>query len=266
VKLSGKVAVITGAGSGIGRAIALLFAKEGADVVILDVDLEAAEKVASEIKALGREAMALKVDVSNYYEVKEAAKRVIEKFGKVDILVNNAGITKRIEAEKISLEEWNKVIGVDLNGTFFCSQAFGREMIKRRSGKIINISSQAAIGATPFEAHYVAAKSGIIGLTKALAVEWARYGILVNCICPGFTETPLTKRLMSQLPPEVFAERIRRIPLGRPAQPEDQAKVALFLASSDSDYITGQAIPVDGGTTALSSGYSPPTYVPKESS
>lgn len=235
----------------------MLFAKEGADIVVLDTDLEAAESVESEIKALGRRGMAVNVDVSNYDQVNEAAKSVMEKFEKVDILVNNAGANKRVKPESMSLEEWNMITGVNLNGTFFCSQAFGKEMIKRRSGKIINISSASGITAPPLSAPYVASKSGIIGLTKALAVDWARYGVNVNCLAPGSTETPLTKKLFSS--PEARAERIKRIPLGRAAQPEDQAKVALFLASSDSGYVTGQVIAVDGGSTALSSGYSPPT-------
>ena len=255
MKLKEKVALVTGAGAGIGKAIAISFAKEGANIILNDVNKENAIQVAGEIKKLGRKCEVHIVDVGHYESVKKMTEEVIKSFGRIDILVNNAGIASRTPAEKITEKIWHKVININLNGVFFCSKAVGTHMIERRNGNIINISSMAGIAAIPNDLPYVASKHGVIGITRALAIEWAKYNIRVNCICPGLTITPLVE-MVSAKEPKLFSERIERIPLGRPATPNDQAQVAMFLASDESSYVTGHVIPVDGGMSALFSGYS----------
>jgi len=253
--LEKKVALVTGGGRGIGRAIALALASEGANLVVNDINLTIAKSVADEIKRLGHDALAWKADISSYDEDRAMVQAAIKKFGGIDILVNNAGIAYRCPAEEIELSQWNKMIDVCLSGTFFLCQIVGREMIKVRRGKIINISSMSGIYGPIFMADYAAAKHGIVGLTKALGVEWAKYNIHVNCICPGITSTEMSKEWQTKYPLQ-FEQRKARIPLRRLAKPDDIAKAAIFLASSDSDYITGSSICVDGGNGALFSGYS----------
>ena len=254
-KLGNKVALVTGAGRGIGRAIALAFAKEGSNVIVNDINFDAVCKVADEIKALGRDALPLKADISNYEEDQAMVEAALNKFGNINILVNNAGIPSGFPAEQITLSQWNKMIGVCLSGVFFLCQLVGREMIKARSGKIINISSMSGLFGPIFMADYAAAKHGVVGITKALGVEWAKYKVNVNCICPGLTDTDMVREWGSRLP-QVLEKRKARIPLGRVAKPEDMANAAVFLASTDSDYITGVALCVDGGNGALFSGLS----------
>jgi len=252
MKASGKVAIVTGAGQGIGKAIALALVKEGADVVIADINLKAAEIFAEEATAFGK-AIAMKVDVSSKVDVDRMMKEALKQFRRIDILVNNAGIAIMAGADEITVEQWDQVVDINLKGTFLCSQAVGREMIKRKSGKIINIASAAAHSAAPNMVAYNVSKAGVIQLTKTLAVEWAKYNINVNSISPGVTEGVMLSRLRVE-DPEAFKAREQRIPLKRVNQPKDIAKLVIFLSSEDSDNITGEDIRLDGGMLAIHPG------------
>lgn len=250
MRLEGRVAVVTGAARGIGKAIASCFAEEGADVVIPDVDLENVNATAQEItKRTNRRVVGIKTDVSDPSDVDEMAKTVIDKFGKADILVNNAGIPLVRRSEDMTADEWDKVMDINLKGVFLCSKAFGRHMIERRAGRIINIASMDAIVALPERAAYCASKAGVMQLSKVLAVEWAKYNVRVNAIAPGYTKTDIVKGLIER---GLFNEEDikRRSPMHRMADPSEIAKVALFLASDESSYVTGETILVDGGWTA----------------
>lgn len=253
MELEGKVALVTGGGQGIGKAIVLALAKKGASVVIADIDLESADKVAGEAGKFSK-AVAKKADVSSETDVKQLVRETLEEFGRIDILVNNAGIDLKLPTEEVTVEQWQQVMDINLKSVFLCAQAVGREMIKNRSGKIINIASVAGHAAVPRMAAYNASKAGVLLLTKTLAVEWAKYNINVNSISPGVTETSLLSRLRME-DPEAIKAREERIPLGRVAQPEDIAQVAVFLASSASDNITGEDIKSDGGMLAIHAGY-----------
>jgi 3-oxoacyl-[acyl-carrier protein] reductase len=254
MKLENKVAIITGAGSGIGRAIALTFAKEGANIIVADIDVEAAKEVVEEVRSLGRQAHAIKVDVSNSEEVSQLANTTLANFKKIDILVNNAGITAAIPATEMTEAEWDKIINVCLKGQFLCAQAAGRQMIKQKQGKIINIGSPGGHFAQPEFVAYAAAKAGVLQLTKVLAVEWGKYNINVNTLTPGVTWTAMNERLQKQKP-QYFTKYMERLPLKRFNKPEDIANAALFLASPESDNMTGQEIIVDMGICALHPGY-----------
>jgi len=254
MKLDGKVAIVTGAGQGIGRAIALSLAEEGASVVVCDINPQTAQDVTKEIQSLGRQAEAIKADVSNSEDVEELVRKSLDRFKKIDILVNNAGICLVSSAEELSEDEWDKTIDVNLKGTFLCSQAVGREMIKQKCGKIVNIGSGAGhIGIQDIIAYSVS-KAGVISLTKVLAVEWGRYNINVNAVSPGSCRTPAAEKVRVGNP-KTHEERIRRIPLQREAMPGDVAKAVLYLASPESNYITGDVIKVDGGMTAVHPGF-----------
>ena len=243
MQLKDKVALITGGARGIGRAIALLFAKEGADIVIWDINLQEALKTCREIEALGGQALAEQVDVTDYKKVAEAVNKILDKFTKVDILVNNAGITKDNLILRMSDAEWDAVLNVNLKGTFNCIKAVSKIMIKQRSGKIINIASIIGIIGNAGQANYSASKAGIIVLTKTAAKELASRNINVNAVAPGFIQTEMTAKLSEEL-----KEKMRQaIPLSRFGTPSDIAKVSLFLAAEESNYITGQTITVDGG-------------------
>jgi len=241
--LEGKVALVTGGARGIGRAIALLFAKEGADIAVADVNLQQAENTAKEIGSFGRQAIALQVDITDYGKVEEAVNKILDKLGKVDILVNNAGITKDNLLLRMSEAEWDAVLDVNLKGTFNCIKAVSRPMIKQRSGKIINIASIIGIIGNPGQANYSASKAGIIALTKTAAKELASRNINVNAVAPGFIQTEMT----AKLPEEIKQKMLAAIPMGKLGVPEDVAAVCLFLASEESGYITGQTIVIDGG-------------------
>lgn len=249
MRLKNKVAIVTGGSRGIGEAITARLATEGARVVIIGRDLAAAKKVAAKLKENGRTVMAIKADVSNKAEVEAMMKKVMEEFGRVDILVNNAGMAVVGPSSELPEEQWRKGIDVMLTGAFFCSQAAGREMIKQKSGKIINIASINGIGAFPERACYCSAKAGVMGLTKALGCEWARYNINVNAIAPSYVETDLMKNLIEAGTLDK-KEIARRAPLGRLAAAEDVADSVVFLASAESRFIEGQTIVVDGGWTA----------------
>jgi len=244
VRLEGKVALVTGASRGIGREIALEFAREGADVAVNYAGSEEkAREVAEEIKAMGRKALLVQCDVSDSQAVQDMIKSVVDYFGGLDILVNNAGITRDNLILRMKEEEWDAVINTNLKGVFLCTKAAARAMMKKRSGRIINISSIVGITGNPGQANYVAAKSGVIGLTKTTAKEFASRGITVNAIAPGFISTDMTENLSE----EVKEAMIKQVPLARIGEPKEIARVALFLASPDSSYMTGQILRVDGG-------------------
>ncbi len=244
--LKGKKAIVTGATAGIGRAIALKLAEQGADVAVFGTNEERGQKVVDEIKSqTGQEALFISLDVSNTQQAQEAVDKVIEKFGTVDILVNNAGIVKDGLLLRMSETDWDRVIEVNLKSVYNMSKAVLRTMMKARSGKIINISSVIGLTGNAGQVNYAASKSGIIGVTKSLAKELASRNIFVNCIAPGFIETGMTDTLNDKLREEV----LKGIPMRRIGRPEEIAHVALFLASDGANYITGQVLPVDGGMT-----------------
>ncbi|UCE37094.1 MAG: beta-ketoacyl-ACP reductase [Thermoplasmata archaeon] len=242
MKLKDKVALITGAGSGIGEATALRFAEEGAKVVINDVVEENANSVAEKINSKGKEAIVLLADISSKEEVDRMFHEIMDIFEKLDILVNNAGINKDAFAKKMTEEQWDAVININLKGTFLCCQAAMKIMGEQKYGRIINTSSIGALG-NMGQANYAASKCGVIGLTKTLALECARYNINVNCVAPGATKTPMTIKM----PKEIFDMITDKIPLNRWAEPKEIANMHVFLASDEASYITGQVIFVDGG-------------------
>ncbi|WP_135547079.1 3-oxoacyl-[acyl-carrier-protein] reductase [Paenibacillus cymbidii] len=242
--LNGKVAIVTGASRGIGRAIALELAQAGADVVVNYAGSEqAAADVVAAIEALGRRAIKQRANIGVAAEAEELVKTTLEAFGKVDILVNNAGITRDNLLMRMKEEEFDQVIQTNLKGVFNCLKAVTRPMMKQRSGRIINISSVVGVLGNAGQANYVAAKAGVIGLTKSAARELASRGITVNAVAPGYIVTDMTE----QLPEEMKGKLMEQIPLARLGQPEDIAKAVRFLASDDASYMTGQTIHVDGG-------------------
>ncbi len=241
--LEGKSALITGGARGIGKEIAMVFAKEGANIAICDVNLEEAEKTAKEIHDLSRESLAFKVDVTDSMQVQDMADKILDKFNKIDILINNAGITKDNLLLRMSEEEWDKVIAVNLKGAFLCTKIVSKIMLKQRFGKIVNLASIIGIMGNAGQANYAASKAGIIGLTKSVAKELASRNICVNAIAPGFIKTDMT----SKLPEDVQKKMLSVIPLARFGEAKDVADLALFLSSESSSYITGQVIQVDGG-------------------
>jgi 3-oxoacyl-[acyl-carrier protein] reductase len=241
--LKDKVALVTGGARGIGKSIAMAFARAGADIVVADVNIEEAQKTASEIEGLGRKAMALSMDVTDFVKVEEALNKILDKFTKVDILVNNAGITKDNLLLRMAQQDWDAVLTVNLKGAFNCIKAVSRPMIKQRSGKIVNIASIIGIIGNPGQANYSASKAGLIALTKTAAKELASRNINVNAIAPGFIQTDMT----AKLPLELQQKMKEAIPMDRFGSADDVAAACLFLASEDSSYITGQTIVVDGG-------------------
>jgi 3-oxoacyl-[acyl-carrier protein] reductase len=244
MNLEGKAALVTGASRGIGREIALELARNGANVAVNYSGSEVkANEVVDEIKKIGKDAFAIKCDVSNSEEVATMIKETIDRFGKLDILVNNAGITKDNLLMRMKEDEWDDVININLKGVFLCTKAVTRQMMKQREGRIINIASIVGAMGNAGQANYVAAKAGIIGLTKTTAKELAARNITVNAIAPGFITTDMT----DQLPEDIKAEMLKQIPLARLGEPKDIAKMAAFLASDDSSYITGQTMHINGG-------------------
>jgi 3-oxoacyl-[acyl-carrier protein] reductase len=242
-QLANQIAVVTGAGRGIGRAIALKFAAEGADVVCVSRTQENSEKVAAEIRALGRRAWALAVDVSDSAAVSAAAGKILADCGKIDILVNNAGVTRDGLLMRMSDEDWDAVLDTNLKGAFHFTREFFRVFAKHRAGRIINISSVIGLIGNPGQCNYAASKAGLIGFTQSVARELASRGVTVNAIAPGFIETDMT----SDLNAELKANILKQIPMGKFGSAEDIADAALFLASPSARYVTGQVLTVDGG-------------------
>jgi len=242
-QLLNHIAVVTGAGRGIGRSIALRFAAEGADIVCVSRTAENSEKVAEEVRALGRKAWSQAVDVADPKAVAAAGEIISRETGRVDILVNNAGVTRDGLLMRMREEDWDAVLSTNLKGAFFFTKAFARGFIRQRAGRIINISSIIGLIGNAGQCNYAASKAGLIGFTKSVARELASRGITVNAVAPGFVETDMTAGLSE----EVRTELLKKIPLNCLGQPEDIAAAALFLASPAARYITGQVLAVDGG-------------------
>lgn len=242
LELNDKVVVVTGAARGIGRTIALEFAKEGANVVINDIS--DGTQVSKEIEKMGKKAIFVKANISDREETEQLINKTVEKFGRIDVLVNNAGITRDALIHRMSEENWNDVINVNLKGTFNCSKAAAKFMRKQKYGRIISISSIVGQRGNVGQVNYAASKAGIIGLTKALALELARYGeITTNAVSPGFVNTEMAKAV----PERILQRVIEAIPFHRLAEPEEVAHLVVFLASGKARYITGQVIAINGG-------------------
>ena len=244
-KLAGKVAIVTGASRGIGAAIARSLAGEGSGVVInYATNAQRAEEIKDELCArdTAGDVLTIQADISDEQQAREMIERTIDHFGRLDILVNNAGITRDRTFRKMVPEEWREVVDTNLNGVFYCIHAATPHLIEQRDGQIINITSVIALSGNIGQANYAATKAGIIGFTKTLALEFARYNITVNCVAPGFIETDM----LSKVPDEYKEKIIERIPLRRFGTPEDVAKAVRFLCT-DGDYITGEVISVNGG-------------------
>ena len=242
--LTGKTAVVTGGSRGIGRAICIELAKQGANVVVnYSGSEDKAKQAVSQIEELGAKAIAVQANVAHSDEVDAMMKQAIEVFGTLDILVNNAGITRDNLLMRMKEQEWDDVVDTNLKGVFLCTKAVTRQMMKQRAGRIINISSIVGVAGNPGQANYVAAKAGVIGLTKTCAQELASRNILVNAIAPGFITTEMT----DSLPEELKEAMLKQIPLAKLGQPEDVAKAVVFFASDHANYITGQTLHIDGG-------------------
>jgi NAD(P)-dependent dehydrogenase (short-subunit alcohol dehydrogenase family) len=251
LRLKGKVALITGAGTGIGQATAILFAEEGADIVAANLELAEAEETAEVITKIGRRAAAIAADISKPDEIHAMVDTAINAFGGIDVLVNNAGVgALNLPTFEIrDMEAWNKVFEINVRATFLCSQRVGQWMTTHGGGKIINVASQTGIAGVPYVNAYGPSKAAVINMTRSLAVEWAKYKINVNCVAPCWTRT---RRLEKAIEKGVvtLAAIQKQCPMGRPAEPEDVAKAILFLASDDANFITGITLPVDGGWLA----------------
>src|SRR5699024_6201528 len=244
MSLKGKNALVTGSSRGIGRAIALELAKSGANVAVNYAGSEArAEEVVNEIKALGVQAFKIQANVADEEDVKTMVKTVTKEFGSIDILVNNDGITRDNLLMRMKPEEFDDVINTNLKGAFLCTKAVTRPMMKQRAGRIINIASIVGVSGNPGQANYVAAKAGVIGLTKSVAQELASRNIVVNAVAPGFITTDMTDELNDEQKEAI----LNQVPLKSLGEPEDVARVVRFLASEDSKYMTGQTLHVDGG-------------------
>lgn len=240
----GKTAVVTGGSRGIGRAICLELARLGANVVVnYSGSEQKARDVVAEIEALGGKAISVQANVADAASVDSLMKQALEAFGSIDILVNNAGITRDNLLMRMKEAEWDDVIDTNLKGVFLCTKAVTRQMMKQRAGRIINISSIVGVSGNPGQANYVAAKAGVIGLTKTTAQELASRNILVNAIAPGFITTEMT----DGLPEDIKEAMLKQIPLARLGQPEDIAKAVAFFAGDNANYITGQTLHIDGG-------------------
>ena len=242
-QLENQIAVVTGAGRGIGRAIALKFAAQGADIVAVDLKTDFVQETVEEVRKLGRKAWAVAANVAEAASVEAAVEQILKEAGRVDILVNNAGITKDGLLMRMSEADWDAVLDINLKGTFLFTKAFSRAFVKQRSGRIVNIASVIGLIGNAGQCNYAASKAGVIGFTKSVARELASRGVTANAIAPGFIETKMTEALG----PEARAALLKQIPLASLGQPEDVAEAALFFASPAAHYITGQVLTVDGG-------------------
>ncbi len=252
-RLDDRIALVTGAGSGMGKAFAIAYAQAGADVVVTELPgkEELAEQTAAEVRAAGRRAMVVPLDVCRLPMITDMVERVVADWGRIDILMNNAGMNIRKMAVDVTESDWDKVLDTDLKGVFFCAQAVGKHMIARnQGGKIINMASQIGLVAYHSRIAYCCAKAGVINMTRVLAYEWARHKINVNAIAPTFVNTPFVAKLLEE-DAELRQDVINRIPLGRIADPEDVVGAAVYLASPASDMVTGHTLLVDGGWTAV---------------
>ena len=242
-QLENQIAVVTGAGRGIGRAIALKFAVQGADIAAVDLKTDFVQETVEEVRKLGRKAWAVAANVSEAASVEAAAEQILKEAGRVDILVNNAGITKDGLLMRMSEADWDAVLDINLKGTFLFTKAFSRAFVKQRSGRIVNIASVIGLIGNAGQCNYAASKAGVIGFTKSVARELASRGVTANAIAPGFIETKMTEALG----PEARAALLKQIPLASLGQPGDVAEAALFFASPAARYVTGQVLAVDGG-------------------
>lgn len=251
LELKNQVAIITGARRGMGKSHALTLARAGAKVVVSDISKEECQIVVEEIKKNGGEAIAVKCDVTKKKDVEEMVQTAIDKWGKVDILVNNAGIAEFASFLEMTEEQWDKTLDINLKGYFLCSQAAAKEMVKQKSGVIVNIASvamgQQGIGFSNI-AHYCASKGGIVGMTEALALELAPFNIRVNAVAPGMIETPMMDTVKSD--PKTLEGLLVRVPMRRVGKPEEVSNLVLFLASAESSYMTGSTVVIDGGWLA----------------
>lgn len=243
MSLEGKVAIVTGAAQGIGRAIAETLARDGADIVVADLDPGRSQETVAAITKLGRRAVNVKVNVAEWNDVKNMTEQVLKDWGKIDILVNNAGVTRDGLLVRMKEEDWNLVLQVNLHGTFHCTKAVLQPMTKQRSGRIVNIASIVGAMGNAGQANYAASKAAVIGFTKSVAREYASRMVTVNAVAPGFVDTAMTQGLQQ----EVRDTLLKQIPLGRLGQPGDVAEAVRFLASEEAGYITGQVLHVNGG-------------------
>ncbi len=249
MRFSNKRVLVTGGGSGIGRAVCFAFAREGADVGVGDMDLAAAEATAREVRKNNREALALGVDVSDPSDVRAMVERAVSELGPLDILVNSAGVREIVPFLQLPPDKWLREIGTNLTGTFLCSQAVAQHLVEQgRGGKIVNLASVTGLMAVPHRAAYVASKHGVVGLTKEMAMELGDKNIQVNAVAPGVVETPMTASYLNK--PDTIAAAKKVHPAGRWAQAEEIANLILFLASDETGFITGATFPIDGGFAA----------------
>jgi NAD(P)-dependent dehydrogenase (short-subunit alcohol dehydrogenase family) len=254
MRLAGKIAIITGAGRGIGKATALMFAREGADILVPDLDLAGADAVAQEICSLGRKGVAMQMDATRMADIQRMVDTAVGEFGKIDILVNNAGITQVRDPLRLTEADWDRTLSLNLKAVFFCSQAVAREMVKRKAGVILNAASISGRAGKPMLVDYCASKFGVIGITQGLAMALAKHGIRVNAVAPGIVDTDMWvsidkewSALEGKPTGSVKQARVANIPLGRIEDPDDVAKLYTFLASDEASYITGQTYNVCGG-------------------
>jgi 3-oxoacyl-[acyl-carrier protein] reductase len=245
MRLKGKVVVVTGAGSGIGKVCAIHLAGEGADIVVSDIDPETARRTAEEVKAQGVRAISVKADVTQLGDVRSMYRKAENELGRIDVLVNNAGVRYMSSISNLDIEEWNKTININLTGKFLCLQQIVPAFLRQGAGKIVNIASVSGLVGYSNRAAYCASKAGVLGLTRAAAAELGKVNIQVNAVAPGFSVTPLT-----DYPADIVTKMVERVPAGRRATSIDTARAVAYLASADADYVTGATLVVDGGMTS----------------
>ena len=250
MNFKGKTALITGSGSGIGRATAIMFAEKGADIMVSDIKEEGGKETVQLVKKIGQKAVFCKTDVADLEQVKNLITVAVDTFSKIDIAVNNAGIGGDFKiTHEQSIESWNKVIAVNQTGVFYCMQEELKQMMQQGGGAIVNIASIAGLRGQPYTAAYTASKHAVLGLTKTAAWEYARHNIRVNAVCPVFTMTPMVENMLS-LDPTFEKKLLRNIPLRRYGKPADIANAIVWLCADETGFITGHSMPVDGGMTA----------------